>query len=417
MTSNQRADAAFVWIWLPDRDEPVIAGRVDRRGDRLVFGYGTSYLERDDAIAVYDPELPLRRGMIEPLDGLQVPGCLLDAGPDSWGRRVILNRLLGPAAGDDTAELHDLTYLIHSGSNRIGGLDFQSSPTEYVPRGEEPVGLEELAEATALIQAGEPVPLELEAALTAGSSVGGARPKALLRDGNRQLIAKFSSQTDTYPIVRGEFLAMRMAERCGLNVAPVDITDVHGRDVLLVERFDRFPGSPRRRLLVSALTMLGLPETAPREASYGRLAEIIRERFANPRAALRELFARITFNILSGNTDDHARNHAAFWDGRMLTLTPAYDICSYVRGGGEATQAMLIGAPGDTFRFSRVQGCVERSRVYGLEPDEARTIVDHQLAMIETHWDEVCDQARLATADKALFRRVFPHPYALEGFR
>jgi hypothetical protein len=73
MTSNQRADAAFVWIWLPDRDEPVIAGRVDRRGDRLVFGYGTSYLERDDAIAVYDPELPLRRGMIEPLDGCRSP--------------------------------------------------------------------------------------------------------------------------------------------------------------------------------------------------------------------------------------------------------------------------------------------------------------------------------------------------------
>jgi serine/threonine-protein kinase HipA len=417
MTSDRRGSAAFVWIWLPDHDEPVVAGRVDRRDDRLIFGYGTSYLARDDAIAVYDPELPLRPGVIEPPNGLQVPGCLLDAGPDSWGRRVILNRLLGPQAGDDTAELDDLTYLIHSGSNRIGGLDFQRSSTEYVPRGDEPVGLEKLSETSALIQAGEPVPQELEAALTAGSSVGGARPKALLRDGDRQLIAKFSSLTDTYPIVRGEFVAMRMADRCGLRVAPVDLTEVHGRDVLVVERFDRFPGSRRRRLLVSALTMLGLPETAPREASYGRLAEIIRERFTDPRATLRELFARIVFNILSGNTDDHARNHAAFWDGTMLTLTPAYDICSHVRGGGEATQAMLIGAPGDPFRFSRVQGCVDRSRVYGIEPDEARRIVEHQLATIEANWDDVCDQARLASADKALLRRVFPHPYALEGFR
>lgn len=416
MTSEPTdTDAAFVWIWLPGHEEPVVAGRVDRRGGRLIFGYGRSYLERDDAIAIYLPELPLRPGVIEPPDTLAVAGCLLDASPDSWGRRVILNRLLGPGAGDDTSALDDLTYLVEAGSDRIGALDFQASPVEYVPRGEQPATLEQLAEATALIQAGEPVPSELEAALTAGSSVGGARPKALLRDGDRQLIAKFSSQTDSYPIVRGEFLAMRMAERCGLRVAPVELTEAGGRDALLVERFDRLPHGRERRLLVSALTMLGLPETAPREASYGRLAEIIRERFTEPRQTLRELFSRIVFNVLSGNTDDHARNHAAFWDGRALTLTAAYDVCPYVRGGGEATQAMLIGAPGDPYRFSQLRGCIDRARVYGIEPAEAREIVDHQRATIDAHWDDVCDQARLATADRALFRRVFPHPYALEG--
>jgi serine/threonine-protein kinase HipA len=238
----------------------------------------------------------------------------------------------------------------------------------------------------------------------------------LLQAEGRELIAKFSALTDEYPIVRGEFLAMRMAQICGVQVAPVKLTAANGKDVLLVERFDRVPGTRHRRLRVSALTILGIPETSPGEASYGKLAQMIRERFTDPRRTLRELFARITFNILSGNTDDHARYHAAFWDGHMLTLTPAYDICTYLRGGGEATQAMLIGAPGDPFRFSQVAGCVERAAVYGLDRAEAQDVVESQIATIDKHWDDVCDAARLTAAERHMVRRVFPHPYALQGF-
>lgn len=408
---------AYVWIWLPGVDQPVVAGRVDQRPERLIFGYGRSYQARENAISIYEPELPLRAGVIEPPAGLEIAGCLLDAAPDSWGRRVIISRLLGASAAEaDTIELGHLSYLLNAGSNRIGALDFQASPDQYVQRGDDGATLADLARFSELVQAGEPVPDDLAAAMTAGSSVGGARPKALLRDGERQLIAKFSSLTDTYPIVRGEFLAMRMASRCGLLVAPVDLTLANGKDVLLVERFDRVPGTRQRRALVSALTMLAIPEMSPREASYANLAQIIRERFTEPRATLRELFSRITFNILSGNTDDHARNHAAFWDGRMLELTAAYDICPYLRGGGEATQAMAIGAPGDPFRFSQIAGCVDRAPVYGLDRDDAHAIVDAQIDTIAEHWDDVCDEARLTSAERDMFRRVFPHPYALENF-
>ena len=175
-------------------------------------------------------------------------------------------------------------------------------------------------------------------------------------------------------------------------------------------------GTRQRRLQVSALTILGIPETAPREASYGRLAEVVRERFTRPRQTLRELFSRITYNILCGNTDDHARNHAAFWDGSMLALTPAYDICSYLRGGGEATQAMMLGAPDDPYRYSQIAGALDRAAVYGLDRSEAREIAEAQLAIIGEHWDEVCDEARLTAHERAMFRRVFPHRYALEGF-
>ncbi|MGO9790675.1 MAG: hypothetical protein ACLP8S_14640 [Solirubrobacteraceae bacterium] len=159
MTSDRGAPmSAFVWLWLPGTGEPVVAGRLDQRADQVIFGYGNRYRARPDAIAIYEPELPLIPGPIEPLPDLDIAGCILDAGPDSWGQRVILNRLLGPAASD-TAELTRLTYLLRSGSNRIGALDFQDSADQYVPRGDEPASLEMLARMRELIQAGETVPV------------------------------------------------------------------------------------------------------------------------------------------------------------------------------------------------------------------------------------------------------------------
>jgi serine/threonine-protein kinase HipA len=412
MTTSE-PQQVFVWIWLPGAAKPVVAGRLDPVGPIVNFTYGRSYLEREDAIPLYLPELPLEPGQISPLVG-ETPGCIADAGPDAWGHRVILNRLTGRADGDP-AELGPVTYLIESGSDRIGALDFQASPTEYVPRGMEHATLDELAESAERVEREVPLSPELDQALLHGSSVGGARPKALLGDGEATVIAKFSSTTDTYPVVKGEFLAMELARRAGLEVAPVRLTTTHGRDALLVERFDR-PGSGRRRAMVSALTMLGLDEAGARYGSYADLADQIRARFTDPKATLRELFSRIVFNILCSNTDDHPRNHAAFWDGKELSLTPAYDICPQLRSGGEAAQLMAIGRDG--WRMSQVAGCVERAAAYLLPESEAREIVDGQIETIEGQWDEVCDLAELAAGARAGFRsRQFLNPYALEGYR
>jgi serine/threonine-protein kinase HipA len=328
---------------------------------------------------------------------------------------VILNRLVG-ANAPDTAELHRLAYLLESGSDRIGALDFQVSATEYAPRIGDHASLDELARAAEQVERGVPRSPALDRALLHGSSIGGARPKALLHDGgDRRLIAKFSSSTDTYPVVKGEFLAMELARRAGLDVPAVELTRALGRDALLVERFDR-PGGGRRRQMISALTILGLSEIAARYASYADLADAIRARFTQPSRTLRELFSRIVFNVLTGNTDDHPRNHAAFWDGTALTLTPAYDICPQPRAGGESAQIMAIGRDG--WRMSQVAGCVERAATYLLSERDAREIIDHQLDVIEMQWNDVCDTAALPTVDRAYFwRRQFLNPYALEGYR
>jgi len=419
MSSNPHYTEAFVWIWLPGSTEPVVSGKLSQEGQSLLFNYGKSYLDRPNAIPIYDKELPLKSG-IQPLSaGLNMPNCIRDGAPDAWGRRVLINRLLGLKGEDagNTTQLDELTYLLESGSDRIGALDFQRSATEYVPRSAVNAPLDELLAAAALVEKGVPLTPELEQALHHGTSIGGARPKALIEDGDKKYIAKFSSGTDLYSVVKAEFIAMRLAALAGLNVALVSMVQAAGKDVLLIERFDRVQAGDgwQRKAMVSALTLLGLDEMLARYASYEDLAEIIRHRFKNASATLKELFSRLVFNILCGNTDDHARNHAAFWNGKMLELTPAYDICPQGRTGNEATQAMLIS--GDN-RMSQLSACLAAARNFLLSPEEARGIIERQIAVIEENWASVCDEANLSQTDRALFwKRQFLNPFSLEGFQ
>ncbi|MBB4633433.1 type II toxin-antitoxin system HipA family toxin [Sphingosinicella soli] len=411
------ATEAFVWIWLPDTLEPVVAGRIALEDGLYVFNYGRSYLERIDAIPIYLPELPLQRGRIVPEAPLDMAGCLRDGAPDAWGRRVIINRLTG--LGGEAArnvEFDELTFMLNSGSDRIGALDFQTSAERYQPREHDRATLEELLEAAERVERGEPVPPTLDKALFHGSSIGGARPKALIQDGKDKLIAKFSATNDTMAIVKAEFVAMRLAAEVGLDVASVRLTKANGKDVLLVRRFDR-EGSGKgwtRRAMVSALTMFGLGEMQARYASYGDLAEMVRARFTNPQVTLRELFGRLVFNVLTGNTDDHARNHAAFWDGAHLTLTKAYDICPQPRSGREANQAMLV--HGEDKR-SLLESCRLSASNFLLSDREARRLIKDQVGMITQLWDTICDEAELSEVDRGyLWRRQFLNDYAFEGY-
>ena len=395
--SGLNAGRVYVWVWLPGPVEPVVAGRLDDRGVVATFTYGRSYLDNPDAMALYLPDLPLERGEQTPRSGT-LPGCVADAAPDAWGRRVIEYRHRGTEGN-----LPELAYLLSSGSDRFGALDFQASPTEYVARRDDGASLAELVEAARHVEEGLPLPPALDRALLRGTSVGGARPKALLRDGSRHMIAKFSASTDIYPVVKAEYVAMELARRVGIDVAAVELTTAHGRDVLLVDRFDRSTTCPRR-MAVSALTILNLHDAygmAGRYAYYTDLADQIRERFDNADRTLRELFCRIMFNILVGNTDDHPKNHSAFWDGSMLALTPAYDICPQLRTGGEAAQAMAYGRNGE--RLSRVADCVEHAGNYHLTLGEARSIAEQQIGTIRENWGEVCDLAGLTAAQREQF--------------
>jgi serine/threonine-protein kinase HipA len=416
MTSN--ANEAYVWIWLPGQADPVVAGRLSLNNNQLLFNYGRSYLSRDDAIAIYEPELPLEAGELDLLPRMDMPGCIRDGSPDAWGRRVIINHVTGRRQkAINQAELGELAYLLLSGSDRIGALDFQTSPEVYTSRDARPATLGELLTASELVERGIPLSPELDQALNHGSSIGGARPKANITSAGRKCIAKFSGSSDHYSVVKAEYIAMRLAKEVGINVADVELTKTMGKDVLLIERFDRHPLTSDltegvfwgRKSMVSGLTILGIPEMEARYASYETLAERIRYRFTQPRATLHELYKRMVFNVLVGNTDDHARNHAAFWDGTALTLTPAYDICPQNRTGEEASQAMNIQGGN---KLSQLGNCLAARQAFQLNEGQAIEIIEHQVRTIMEKYPKVCAAAHLPEVDQRFFwRRQFLNPF------
>ncbi|MFB2584942.1 type II toxin-antitoxin system HipA family toxin [Herbiconiux liukaitaii] len=403
------SDRAYVWVWLPGETEPIPAGLLAPASGGLWFTYGTRYLARPEAVSLYAPELPLTDRQFPPSGDLGMPGALRDASPDSWGRRVINSRLFGDPESTQPTEL---TYLLASGSNRFGAVDFQQSATEYVPR-DDTATLDELQQAARLVEEGKPVPPALAAALQDGTAIGGARPKALITDGGIQYIAKFSTSTDLYSVVGAEAAAAHLARRVGIEVPDMKVVSSLNRDVLLLRRFDR-SAAGGRRMVVSALTMLGRDETTFRYGTYPDILDTLKRHSKGLSDVGAQLFRRIAFNIAISNTDDHLRNHAAFWDGAGLTLTPAYDLSPMNRHGETASQAIAYGREGE--RSSNLAELIRVARVYGLSEEKARVIVSDLIDGIRTGWDEAADFGRLTAADrKALWHRQFLNPGSLYG--
>jgi len=389
---------AYIWIWLPGEHEPVVCGKLEADNTAYSFVYGRSYLERPNAIALDPRELPLLGEVFSPSFG-ETHSVIRDAAPDAWGRRVLAYRTEGQA-------LTELDYLIQAGRDRIGALDFRPESTGYRAGDKHPsASIEDLLQAAEKVETGQPLPESLGNALLHGSSVGGARPKSLLNDTDHKWIAKFSSTTDHYPVVRSEYAAMWLASQCGIEVPQIKLLKVMGKDVLLVKRFDReqVNGLWHRRFLISGLTALQLHETEAVLASYPELASFIRRSGAHYPADARQLYRRMIYNILIGNTDDHARNHAFFWDGRHYALTPAYDICPLLRAGQTANQAMIVGNDG---RSSTIRNALSQAELFGLSSSEAKNIQEELTEKVGTNWDKAAEHASLTRRESAILKQA-----------
>lgn len=413
MTISKIAHAAeaYVWMWLPQAIEPIVIGKMLAVDHRYHFTYGKSYRARPDAIRLSPIELPLSAQTFSPTGLHEMPACLRDASPDAWGRRLIDYQF---------SQFHpnELDYLLLAGSDRIGALDFQASATEYIPRQPEPVSLNAVEDLATMLETQQPINRALIPIIMHGTSIGGARPKCLIELDNKAYIAKFSLSNDRQALVKFEYVAMSLALKLGIQVAPVLLTSVNGRDVLLVERFDRIVkhNNVYRKHMLSALSLMGLHEMEARYASYIHFADLIRQHFDRPTETLSELFNRLVFNILIGNTDDHARNHAAFWDGNLLTLTPAYDLSPQLRVGYDAAQAMMInGAQGNAATLINVLSIHQH---FLLTEQEAKEIINRQLSLLDTHWHEVCEVAELTRHEKSqLWNNAFKREYYLQGWK
>jgi serine/threonine-protein kinase HipA len=401
----------FVWIWLPGKINPIVVGQISKEDGIYSFHYGQSYLENTEAIALSPLELPLRSGNFIPEGIHNIHSCLRDAAPDAWGRRLIDYQY-------SAMNPNELDYMLLSGSNRIGALDFQASSTEYKSREIKNIHLEDFIKVAELIEKNQPIAAELAPLLMRGTSIGGARPKAIIYDDHTGFIAKFGLSTDTYNIIKAEYISMRLAKLAGINVAEVKLHSIVDKNVLLVKRFDRYhvENGIARRLMLSGLSLLGLNEMEARYASYMDLADMIRHKFVEHKQNLQELYKRLVFNVLIGNTGDHARNTSAFWDGKALTLTPAYDICPQMRVGQIATQAMAIN--GIEGNYSTLRNVLSISESFQISPSDAENLIEKMLADIEGLWTKVCEEADLQVTEREmLWGKIVFNAFCFQGWK
>lgn len=419
----QLPETVDVLIWLPGATEPVLAGEVRREWRCLSFTYDRAYLTQGKPISICARDLKTKFQGHYPQEPHVLAPALRDSLPDRWGRRA-LAAILSDAEGSPTFEdeIDEMQVMLLTGPDRIGALEFRA-PGGQLPGAPSSASLEELGALADYIEEGQQIPPSLAHLVPACASVGGARPKALFTDEARQrkMIAKFSASGDTYPVVCGEFVAMRLAKLAGIDAAAVEIRQMGEgmgkRDVLLVERFDRVrqaSGKWTRRLVASALSWTQESELSAHHISYEQLAGHIEDSFERGREAQREMFTRLVFNVLVGNTDDHARNHAAFWTGDTRELTPAYDIAPQRRASREANQAMTL-ANGS--RAAQLQNVAAIAPSFGVTAAQFRQIVDQLVGTIVDHWSVVCDEAGLSRAEQAGFAgRQFLNEYAFDGF-
>lgn len=405
----------YVWVWLPGETVPIPAGRLrEHAHGQYSFDYGRRYLQRNNAVSL-SPTLPLSEDTFGPTGSMGLPGAMRDASPDAWGRRVVQYQVNGDRGAEaDTGDLDERTYLLRSGSNRFGAIDFQTSAEQYIPRTADPAPLNDLLNAADTVEAGRDLPYELERALLSGTAMGGARPKAVIRDQGREYIAKFTASNDHFPVVGAEAASMFLAETIGLNVARTRVESALGRTVLLVERFDRTDDGGRV-LAVSALTMTELDELQARSGSYVDFLDAMRANGA-PEGTATELYTRIALNMAISNSDDHLRNHAALWDGRTAVLSPAYDLSPMRRSGETASQAIAYDRQGG--KRNNFAELLTARALYGLTASEAEDILGKVEHTIRAHWEEAVEVGRLTTADrKLLWGRQFLNPGTLYGFR
>jgi serine/threonine-protein kinase HipA len=389
----------FVFIYLDTEWVPCGQLTLSEDGAKLsasTFAYGLRYLQRPGALEVDPVALSLRdlgsvRGTaLFPPNNLPLFGGIRDAAPDAWGRRVIESRLKVPANS-----LPESSYLLHAGSQRVGAIDIRSSrDSAATPGFGSWDNLEYLMDAAQRIDEGLPVPAHLEEIFAEGSALGGARPKATIRDEERVLwLAKFPSRKDALQVPVLEAATLRLAAAAGLTVPQVKLLHFGSRAVMLIRRFDRYwakagqgaelpedlfstvpaYGLAEKRLgFVSGLTLLACDEMESPTKSYADLAQAVR-RYCHPhviRENNRELFERLVFNIFVNNDDDHLRNHGFVWDPRLLgwRLSPLYDVMPRASLASERRLHLGVGPQG---RIATLDNAFDGREMFTLSAEAA----------------------------------------------
>lgn len=386
-------------------DMPIICGIVelDQVAKLGKFRYGKSYLQRDDAFPLDPLHLPLVSEQLSTRINQGMFGAILDAGADSWGRKLIY-------ALHTTKPKNDLELVLAGSGMGVGALTFSLSRAASKPkRNKNTMGdISMLLQGKQAILTDKELPQEVKKAFQFGSSIGGARPKTTVIDGSRSYLAKFNRNDDVFNVCRVEHACMNMLSELKdlhVRVANTKLLDKHDEDILLVERFDCVEQRPIHHFLSanSLINQMKVTEQSSTTSySYGALAEFIMKYGAEPLDS-HELFARMVFNICMGNTDDHSRNHAFLYSfkDRHWRLSKAYDVLPI---NNTRQHGMGIGQLG---RLGRIENAMSQAKRFGLNSRKAKTIAERVIDLT-SQWPCYFSQKGVSDPDIEILKAVIP---------
>ncbi len=379
-----------IFVYLNKNSSDVLIGKLNvdvlRGKESFSFEYDNSYLERKD-FTLFDPDLLFFKGRQYPSDEKTLFGIFTDSCPDRWGRQLIQRNeaLQARIENRSVRKLNESDYLLGIDDySRMGALRFKTNPEGpfLSPSNENSVpiwtSIRELEQAAILIDSVSDIDnyensKRLKLLLQPGSSLGGARPKASVRDTDGNLwIAKFPSKTDSLDVGAWEMVVHNLAQDCNLNV-PNAISKKYSNNgtTFLVQRFDR-TAEGNRIHFISAMTALGKKDgdNSDSGSSYLDIASFIQQNSEKPREDLLELWKRIVFSIAVSNTDDHLRNHGFLFSGKGLRLSPMYDVNPNPNGYG---LSLNIDEYENSLDFDVA---IDASVYYEINKDNAKKMVD-----------------------------------------
>lgn len=397
---------------------PVLVGRLwvrVRRGrESASFEYDRGWLRRADRYSL-EPALASGPGAFHTRKALF--GAIGDSAPDRWGRVLLRRAEIRRARMERRAPrtlLESDFLLLVDDELRVGALRFQADrdgPFMAEPRPERVPPLVELGRllsACNRVTRRDELDEDLRLLIGPGSSLGGARPKAAIRDRDGGLaIAKFPHANDDRDVVLWEAVALALAERAGISVSDWRVERVGGRRILVLRRFDRVGGW--RVPFLSAMSMLGAADNERR--SYLEIADALRSHGATPREDLEELWRRVVFSVLVSNTDDHLRNHGFLYErGLGWRLSPAFDLNPTPTDERARVLATIIDEHDGT---ASLDLALATAGYYGLGAGEARRIAG-EVGGAVGGWREVAAEMGASRRESDRMESAFLHE-DLEG--
>lgn len=385
--------------------------RMRKDRESATFEYDKNWLAHSERFSL-EPALKLGPGPFYAPSGKPLFGAIGDSAPDRWGRALMrrAERRRAEREGQAPRTAREIDYLLMVDDEaRQGALRFSEREGGPFLAGQAPAKIPPLIELPRLLAATERV-LEdndsdddLRLLLAPGSSLGGARPKASVRDRDGHLaIAKFPNKGDEVNAVLWESVALTLAAKAGIPVSEWRLETVAGKPVLVLRRFDRERGT--RIPFVSAMSMLGARDHEAR--SYLEFVDILRQHGAAPKEDMHGLWRRIVFSILISNTDDHPRNHGFLWAGPAgWRLSPAYDLNPVPTDIKPRVLSTAIDLDDGT---ASLKLALEVAGYFELAADEARRIAT-QVGKAVASWRKVAAKMGLTAPEIDRLASAFEH--------